>query len=133
MINDVLNKILIFQKQYPNIYIGGSIALMLQNIIPYRTPSDIDLITPKKIHIYDLFTETQNISNKHSICRIVNMYGTKWELFYNPEASYIEYYYKDYHIKISPTQEVYDWKIKFFKKYPKDKKHIKDIEYWHGI
>ena len=133
MINDLLDKIVIFQKQYPNIYVGGSVALMLQDAIPYRIPKDIDLITSQKVHIYDLFTETQDISNKHPMRRIVNMYGTKWELFYNPKASYIEHYYKGHHIKISPIQEVYDWKIKFSKKYPEDKKHIKDIEYYNGI
>jgi hypothetical protein len=133
MINDLLDKIVRFQKQYPNIYVGGSIALMLQEAIPYRIPKDIDLITPQKIHIYDLFTETQDRPNKHPMSRIVNIYGTKWELFHNPDAQFVEHYYKGNHIKISPIQEIYDWKIKFSKKYPEDEKHIKDIKYYNGI
>lgn len=133
MINDILDKIVIFQKQHPNIYVGGSVALMLQDAIPYRVPKDIDIITPQKVHIYDLFTETQDIPNKHSMRRLINMYGVKWELFHNPKALYVEHYYKGYHIKISPVQEVYDWKIKYSKKNPKDEKHIKDIEYYNGI
>ena len=49
------NVLLEFQQQNPDIYIGGSVALILQGIIPYRVPKDIDIISPKRIHIYDIF------------------------------------------------------------------------------
>lgn len=52
----MLENILIeFQQKYPNIYIGGSVSLILQGIIPYRVPKDIDIISTNRIHIYDLF------------------------------------------------------------------------------
>jgi len=33
-----------FQQKHPDIYIGGSVALILQGIIPYRVPKDIDIM-----------------------------------------------------------------------------------------
>ena len=51
----ILEELSKFQKKHPNIYIGGSVSLILQGIIPYRIPKDIDIISTNRIHIYDLF------------------------------------------------------------------------------
>lgn len=115
-----MNSILIynlynFQQQNPQVYIGGSISLILQNVIPLREIKDIDLI----------------YVNKPNVKRIFYQDGFKYEIFYNPKAEYIKYQFEDKIIKISPAQEVINWKIKFKDKYPnsdKAKKHLIDIE-----
>jgi hypothetical protein len=40
-----IQEIIKIQQHYPNIYIGGSVALILQNAIPVREPKDVDLIS----------------------------------------------------------------------------------------
>lgn len=105
-----------FQQQNPEVYIGGSISLILQNVIPLREIKDIDLICINKFSLKQ---------------RIFYQEGFKYEMFYNPKAEYIEYQFEDKIIKISPVQEVIDWKIKFKNKYlnsDKAKKHLIDIE-----
>jgi hypothetical protein len=123
----LLNTLVEFQKNTPDIYIGGSISLMLQNIIPHRIPKDIDIITPIKQHIYDIF----NIESiKYPHIRLHKHNNFKWELFYNPNAQYLEYIYNDNIIKISPTNEIFEWKYKFQKKSPNNIKNNNDINYY---
>jgi hypothetical protein len=52
--NRFLYNILEIQEKHPNLYIGGSISLILQNVIS-RKPGDIDWVSPNKTHILDIF------------------------------------------------------------------------------
>jgi predicted nucleotidyltransferase len=114
-----------FQQKYPNIYIGGSVSLILQGIIPYRIPKDIDIISTNRIHIYDLFEvkkEKRRIKTyKHS--------GLKFDLFINPNAQYVEHIYDGHILKLSPVDEVYQWKLK--KENIVKEKHINDLKYYN--
>ena len=121
---DIIDDIIQFQSKFPNIYIGGSVSLILQNIIPYRVPKDIDIISKNKIHIYDLFGIDKI---KYSIAKVCMYNNIKWEIFYNANAEYIEYEYKNHIIKLSPAQEIYKWKYKNTGPSAKGQKHIKDI------
>lgn len=116
-----LFKILELQNQYPNLYIGGSISLLLQNAIPYREISDIDLITVEPYYIYDIFDINRDI--KHKIRRY-NYNGTINELFKNKNAQYLNFNYKGHIIKISPISEIMEWKQRF----NHINKHKKDLE-----
>lgn len=120
---NILNKLIEFQQKNPDIYIGGSVSLMLQNVIPYRVPKDIDIITPNKTHIYDIFNVNKN---KYFHIRQHKYNDLKWELFYNPNSKYI--YYSDI-LKISPVDEIMEWKYKFQKIKPNDIKNNNDIIY----
>ncbi len=60
-----IQEIIKIQQHYPNIYVGGSVALILQNAIPIREPKDVDLISPVKIHIYDIFNNFVMVKTKH--------------------------------------------------------------------
>jgi len=124
---NMLKKIVKFQQNNPNIYIGGSVALLLQDAIPFRIPKDIDIITPNKIHIHDIFKVE---SNKHPRIRSYKYNDLKWELFYNPEAKYIEYIYIGNIIKLSPVDEIMNWKYRFQKYAPDNIKNNTDIEYY---
>mgnify|MGYP003338075864 CR=1 FL=1 len=123
--SSILNTLVKFQNQNPNIYVGGSVSLILQEVIPYRTPHDIDIITPNKIHIYEVF----NIINKpkHKMIRKYKFNDLSFELFYNPKAEYIEYNWKGNILKLSPIEEVYKWKI--LDKNITKEKHLQDLAY----
>lgn len=116
-----------FQKLHSNVYIGGSISLILQNAIPPRMPKDVDIVSPKNIHIFDLF---QIDRPKHRRIRRIKHEGMFFDLFINPEAEYIEYMYNGDILKLSPIDEIYKWKLK--KKNIKQEKHIKDLKYYYG-
>lgn len=121
ILNKNLFKILELQSQYPNLYIGGSISLLLQNAIPYRETSDIDLITVEPYHIYDIFDVDREINNK---TRRYNYNGTRNELFKNKNAQYLNFNYNGYILKISPISEIMEWKQRF----NHINKHKKDLE-----
>lgn len=117
-----------FQQKHPNIYIGGSVSLMLQGIIPHRIPKDIDIISINRIHIYDLFEVKKE---KHRLIKRYKHDGLKFDLFINPNAQYVEYIYKGHILKLSPIDEVYQWKLK--KENIVKEKHINDLKYYNGI
>jgi hypothetical protein len=122
---EVLSK---FQKKHPNIYIGGSVSLILQGIIPYRIPKDIDIISTNRIHIYDLFEVKKE---KHRLIKKFKHNGLKFDLFINPNAQYIEHIYNGYTLKLSPVDEIYEWKLR--EKNIQSEKHINDLKYYNGI
>jgi hypothetical protein len=125
-INNILDSLVIFQQYNPNIYIGGSVSLILQNIIPFRVPKDIDIISPERIHVYDIFRIEGR--KKLNIIRRYSYDNSIYELFFNPKADYVEYKWKDNIIKLSPADEVFEWK--FRDKNKNKEKHKKDIEYY---
>jgi len=121
----ILNK---FQGNHPNIYIGGSVSLILQGIIPHRIPKDIDIISTSRIHIYDLFDIKKE---KRRLIKTCKYEGLKFDLFINPNAQFIEYIYKRHILKLSPIDEVYQWKLK--KENMVKEKHLSDLKYYNGI
>jgi hypothetical protein len=122
---NILETLSKFQKRHPNIYIGGSVSLILQNVIPYRIPKDIDIISTNRIHIYDLFEVKKE---KHRLIKKFKHDGLKFDLFINPNAQYIEYIYNRCVLKLSPIDEIYEWKLK--EKNIQTEKHINDLQYY---
>lgn len=124
----MLDLLIKFQQQNPNIYIGGSVALILQGIIPSRTPKDIDIISKTRVHIYDIF----NIDKvKHRLIKRHKHEGFLFDLFINPNAQFVEYNCNGYTLKLSPVDEVYQWKLR--EKNVVQEKHLNDLEYYNGI
>lgn len=117
-----------FQQKHPNIYIGGSVSLMLQGIIPYRIPKDVDIISTDRVHIYDLFEVKKE---KHRLIKTYRYEGLKFDLFINPNTQYVDYIYKGHTLKLSPIDEVYQWKLR--KENMVKEKHINDLKYYNGI
>ena len=126
--HNILDKILSIQQQYPDIYVGGSVALILQKAIPFRKPKDVDLISPYKTHIYEVFNVNRD---KHFRIRSYNYDNIRFELFHNPNAEYVKGYYKGNIIKLSPVDEIMEWKFnQLLTKRTNFEKHIKDLQ--HG-
>jgi hypothetical protein len=125
--HNILDKILSIQQQYPDIYVGGSVALILQKAIPFRKPKDVDLISPYKTHIYEVFNVNRD---KHFRIRSHNYDNIRFELFHNFNAEYVKGYYKGNIIKLSPVDEIMEWKFnQLLTKRTNIDKHIKDLQY----
>lgn len=124
---EILNILIEFQKQHPGVYIGGSTSLVLQEVIPYRIPKDIDLVSTNRIHIYDLFSIDKV---KHPRATKYRYKDVLFDLFINPSAQYIEYNYNNNIIKISPVDEIYQWKLRKQNIYKQ--KHINDLKYYEA-
>ena len=128
--HNILNEILKIQQQYPDIYVGGSLSLILQKVIPYREPKDIDLISPHKLHIYEVFNVDKE---KHWRIKNKTFNNIRFELFYNPNAEYIKGNYKGNIIKLSPVDEIMEWKINKLLEHSINesnfKKHLIDLQY----
>ncbi len=114
-----------FQQKHPDIYIGGSVALILQGIIPYRVPKDIDIISPKRTHIYEVFGIDKP---RPKILKRYRHNGFLFDLFINPNAQYVEYIYNGYTLKLSPADEVYEWKLRI--QNVNTEKHANDLKYY---
>lgn len=127
----ILSTLSEFQIQNPNIYIGGSVSLILQEVIPFRIPNDIDIISSNRIHILDIFNVDKN-RRRHKMIKTYRHNDLKFDLFINPSCGYIEYVYENYSLKLSPVDEIYKWKIKPpYKISPKlYQKHLSDIHYY---
>jgi len=117
-----------FQQQHPDIYIGGSVALILQGVIPYRVPKDIDIISPKRIHIYEIFGVNKP---HHKISKRYRHNSFLFDLFINPNAQYVEYIYNGCTLKLSPVDEVYQWKLK--DQNVNTEKHANDLKHYEKI
>jgi len=49
-------------------------------------------------------------------------------LFINPNAQYVEYIYDGYTLKLSPADEVYEWKLRI--QNVNTEKHANDLKYY---
>jgi hypothetical protein len=120
---NIIRNILEIQNNNPNVYIGGSISLILQGVIPYREIHDVDLIYNQKIQIHDIF----NTTGKKSIRNKIYYNGIEHELFVNKDAKYINFDCGGLIIKLSPINETIEWKKIFYGKYKKEK-HLIDLK-----
>ncbi len=67
---DLLHKIKDIQEQYDYIYLGGSIALILQNAISSREVSDVGLISTK--YSINIFKVLDLHTQKHPFMKCVH-------------------------------------------------------------
>ena len=121
----IIQTLIRFQQKHPDVYIGGSMSLILQEAIPKRIPNDIDIISPKRTHIYDLFEVLDK--PKHRMIRQYKFEGLKFELFNNPKAVFVPFNYKGHTLKLSPIYEVLEWKLR--DKNSNNVKHANDIRH----
>ena len=120
---NIIFSILEIQNNNPNIYVGGSISLILQGIIPYREIHDVDLIYNEKIQIHDVF----NVNERKCIRNKIHYNGIEHELFVNKNARYVNFDYNGLIIKLSPIDETIEWKKTFYNRYKKEK-HLIDLK-----
>jgi hypothetical protein len=106
-IKEVLLKYIVpLQKQYPDFYLGGSLALILQKHIPARDVKDLDIISP--VSFGDLhetkFPYRGMVTSKKTYH--IREIKTCLDFFHNPKAKYITIKFQGHNIKLSPVNEI---------------------------
>ena len=106
-IKEVLLKYIVpLQKQYPDFYLGGSLALILQKHIPARDVKDLDIISP--VSFGDLhetkFPYRGMVTSKKTYH--IREIKTCLDFFHNPKAQYVTVKFQGHTIKLSPVNEI---------------------------
>jgi len=106
-IKEVLLKYIVpLQKQYPDFYLGGSLALILQKHIPARDVKDLDIISP--VSFGDLhetkFPYRGMVTSKKTYH--IREIKTCLDFFHNPKAKYVTVKFQGHNIKLSPVNEI---------------------------
>jgi len=106
-IKEVLLKYIVpLQKQYPDFYLGGSLALILQKHIPARDVKDLDIISPASfgdLHETKFPYRGMVTSKKTYHIREIK---TCLDFFHNPKAQYVTVKFQGHTIKLSPVNEI---------------------------
>lgn len=106
-IKEVLLKYIVpLQKQYPDFYLGGSLALILQKHIPARDIKDLDIISP--VSFGDLhetkFPYRGMVTSKKTYH--IREIKTCLDFFHNPKAKFVTVKFQGHTIKLSPIDEI---------------------------
>ena len=107
--DDFLDSLVEFQLLNPEVYIGGSVALMLQQAIPYRKPKDLDLVTFTE----KTFAELKGISRRRAEYGFYGYVvgGMLCELMCDPEPiELVEYKHGSGIIRLGTIDRIVYWK-----------------------
>ena len=124
-IYDVLKKYYVpIQDKYSFISLGGSIPLIISNLIPFRPIKDIDIISTQFVSkaeikheifgcsVYELPSEHPfSMGDYRSYCH-KPFTDIGLDIFINPQATYYYVKYKDLKLRISPPEEIIQFKFK---------------------
>jgi len=137
-IYNILNQYYIpIQHRYSFISLGGSIPLILSQLIPFRPIKDIDIISTQFISkaeikheifgypLYEIKEEPFQISEYRLNCNKPFTQGVGLDIFINPKATYYYVKFKDLKLRISPPEEIVQFK---FKGYSSGKTSINDMD-----
>lgn len=137
-IYSVLDKYYIpIQHRYSFISLGGSIPLILSKLIPFRPIKDIDVISTQfisraeikhELFGYPLYEITDGpflIDDYGIICNKPFAQGVGLDIFVNPNATYYYVKFKDLKLRISPPEEIIQFK---FKGYYSGKTSVNDVK-----
>ena len=132
-LDKALDTVLEIQKDHPDVYLGGSISLMLQNVLS-RKLGDVDLEIQRKMYIRHIFKSAPHVDVYTYIKD-----GIKYELLPNPsddhqDESYVEYNYKESVLKLVPAERIVKVKEKYIlnSRCTNPQKHIDDINNYYN-
>jgi len=112
------------QNKYSYVSLGGSIPLIITNTIPFRPVKDIDIISTQFISkaeikyevfgcgLYELDDQPFDIGRYKTICNKPLTQDLGLDLFINPQATYYYIKYRDLKLRISPPEEIFQFKFK---------------------
>jgi hypothetical protein len=137
-IYSILDKYYIpIQHRYSFISLGGSIPLILSKLIPFRPIKDIDVISTQFISkaeikhelfgysLYEIDDTLFKIDEYMFICNKPFTQSVGLDIFINPQATYYYVKYKDLKLRISPPEEILQFK---FKGYSSGKTSVNDVK-----
>jgi hypothetical protein len=133
-LDKVLDTVVEIQKEHPDVYLGGSISLMLQNVLS-RKLGDVDLETQEKMYIRQILKAAPHVN----VYTYYTEDGVKYELLPNPsdyhqDKSYVEYNYKENVLRLVPAERIIKVKEKYIlnPKCSDPQKHIDDINNYYN-
>ena len=137
-IYSVLDKYYIpIQYRYSFISLGGSIPLILSKLIPFRPIKDIDVISTQFISkaeikhelfgypLYEIDDNLFKMDEYRLICNKPFTQNVGLDIFINPKATYYYVKYKDLKLRISPPEEILQFK---FKGYSSGETSVNDVK-----
>jgi len=130
--DDIINRIIAFQQQYPKAVLCGSAALILSGILPYRKMSDIDFILNIKdfnnnlrsTFSYDPYSNEDDGYKSYS--KTIN--GIKFNILVFDDSYTIntkKHTLSQGEIKLENINDILYWKKKYNR--PKDQKDLENI------
>ena len=138
--NNILDRYYIpIQFKYPFVSLGGSIPLILNKQIPFRPIKDIDIISTQFISkaeikheifgypLYEIGEEIFNISEYRLACNKPFTQGVGLDIFVNPKATYYYVKFKDLKLRISPPEEIIQFKFKGYSSGEKTNEDLKSF------
>jgi len=104
-------------QQWHDLILGGSLALMLQDKIPYRATGDIDLVG-HRYHVWDNQTVCQMGSSiDDADCVMIKIDEVAYDFFIKPTVMYSIIELKGIQIKVQVPSQIIEAKQKYFSKY----------------
>ena len=77
--------------------------------------------------VVDILGNNENIDIRVKKKKSIKNDKLRWDLFINPNAEYIEFNTKFGILKISPIDEILEWKFRFLEKHTLNTKHKQDL------
>lgn len=124
----LLDKLRVTRRMPDNVIIGGSIALMMRKVIPYRQAKDLDIVQPYFIPIDGAeYSYTTSFSTDNEATK-VTFEGNNIDLFLDAKATYsiIKFHGLDY--KVQTPEKIIEAKMRYFMQ--GNVKHIDDISHY---
>lgn len=106
-----LNSYLKLQEKFPEIILGGSLALMLQGTIPSRQINDLDVTASRYL---ELSPNRMAASGSSQSCYCFDVDGIKCDLFINHHAIYHTIKRDGKEIRVQAVEEIMQAKFEYF-------------------
>lgn len=123
----LLKQVETLQTKYPQLIVGGSVALFLHGVRLKRwdmIKSDLDLITPYYTLIEEGIYERQTNSGA-DFDYSVNINGVKVDVRIDPKARYEVIKFGEFSYKVAPLLQIIEAKVRYALK--GNQKHVNDL------
>lgn len=116
-------------QQWQDLILGGSLALILQNLLPYRGTTDIDLVG----HKFNVWDKQEICAFGSSIddsdCIMIKIDGKAFDFFIKPNVLYSVIEFKGVRINVQHPAQIIEAKLKYYSKYNMQKHRDDIIQY----
>src|SRR5690606_1225531 len=130
-IRKMLEVFLKLKSMFPDIMLGGSVALMLMGRMTLRTPKDLDIVTSNKSTLKAITLKNQkgSIASASEVSKTGQIDGVNVDVFYqeNPKRETVEF--QDVQYPALSRNEIVMAKMRYALKggIPTSMKHKKDL------
>jgi len=128
-----LQPFIALKEQWDSIILGGSMALIIQKAINYRTSTDIDLVG----HCYYAFKGQKLVhqtgSDDDVNCHTISINERQYDYFVNPKVIYENVEFQGIQLRVQSPKQIMEAKLVYFHKYGIPKHRLDIINYFDII